>query len=149
MLMTLSRGWAEAPGAMTEHRRVVRQQSETHGYTDPARRDTVVSEYVDQGPSGSTLLRRIVVFVFGVIQVLLILRIVGLLVDAQRTNDIVRVIYDVSAILVAPFEGIIRTEMVERGSSVLDVTAIVALVGWTILELVILAAIGIFRREPV
>ena len=57
-------------------------------------------------------------------------------------------IYDVSAVLVAPFEGIIRTEAVESGASVLDVTAIVALIGWTLVEFLILAAIGLFRRQP-
>jgi hypothetical protein len=31
---------------------------------------------------------------------------------------------------------------------VLDITAIVAFVGWTILELIVLWAIGIFRRQP-
>ena len=30
----------------------------------------------------------------------------------------------------------------------LDVAAVVALVGWTVLELIVLWAIGIFRREP-
>jgi hypothetical protein len=29
------------------------------------------------------------------------------------------------------------------------VTAIVALVGWTILELIVIWAVGIFRRQPV
>ena len=32
--------------------------------------------------------------------------------------------------------------------SVLDVTAIVAFVGWTVLELIVIWAVGIFRREP-
>ena len=99
-------------------------------------------------PSGADVLGRIVLLVFGVIQVLLVLRIVGLLIDASRTNDLVRLVYDVSAILVAPFEGIIRTDTVNAGTSVLDVTAIVALIGWTLLEFLILAAIGLFRRQP-
>ena len=99
-------------------------------------------------PSASDVLGRIVLLVFGVIQVLLVLRIVGLLIDANRTNDLVRLVYDVSAILVAPFEGIIRTDTVNAGTSVLDVTAIVALIGWTLLEFLILAAIGLFRRQP-
>ena len=99
-------------------------------------------------PSGADVLGRIVLLVFGVIQVLLVLRIVGLLIDANRTNDLVRLVYDVSAILVAPFEGIIRTDTVNAGTSVLDVTAIVALIGWTLLEFLILAAIGLFRRQP-
>ena len=99
-------------------------------------------------PSGADVLGRIVLLVFGVIQVLLVLRIVGLLIDANRTNDLVRLVYDVSAILVAPFEGIIRTDTVNAGTSVHDVTAIVALIGWTLLEFLILAAIGLFRRQP-
>ena len=32
--------------------------------------------------------------------------------------------------------------------SMLDITAIVAFVGWTIIELIVLWAVGIFRREP-
>jgi hypothetical protein len=37
---------------------------------------------------------------------------------------------------------------VASGGSVLDVAAIVALVGWTIVELVALWALAIFRRDP-
>ena len=99
-------------------------------------------------PSGTDVLTRIVLLVFGVIQVLLVLRIIGMLIDASRSNDLVRLVYDLSAIFVVPFEGIIRTEAVESGASVLDVTAIVALIGWTLLEFLILAAIGLFRRQP-
>ena len=69
-------------------------------------------------------------------------------IRTEGTNDLVRLVYDVSAILVAPFEGIIRTDTVNAGTSVLDVTAIVALIGWTLLEFLILAAIGLFRRQP-
>ena len=59
-----------------------------------------------------------------------------------------RAIYDISAVLVAPFEGILRTNAISAGGSVLDGSALVALIGWTILELVIIAGIGIARREP-
>ena len=48
----------------------------------------------------------------------------------------------------APFEGILRTDSMHAAGSVLDVTAIVAFVGWTILELIVLWVIGLFRREP-
>ena len=49
---------------------------------------------------------------------------------------------------VGPFEGILHTNAIQAGGSVLDVTAILAFVGWTILELIVLWALGIFRREP-
>ena len=131
---------------MVEEERVVTRRRYV---TDPmtgVEREVVVERA--SYPSGADMLARVVLLVFGVIQALLVLRILGQLIDANRSNDIVRLIYDVSAILVAPFEGIIRTDAVNSGSSVLDVTAIVALVGWTLLEFLILAGIGLFRRQP-
>ena len=57
-------------------------------------------------------------------------------------------ILNVSQLFVAPFEGILKTDALHAGASVLDITAIVAMVGWTILELIVIWAVGIFRREP-
>jgi len=100
------------------------------------------------GPGGSELTRRIVVLVFGLIQVVVGLRIVLLLLDAREGNALVSGILDVSQLFVAPFEGILRTDALSRAGSVLDIAAIVAFVGWTIIELIVLWAVGIFRREP-
>src|SRR5712675_11562 len=100
------------------------------------------------GPDGVELLRRIVVVIFGLIQLLIIVRLGLLLVDARTGNQIVSSILDLSQIFVAPFEGIARTDALHAGGSVLDVAAVLALIGWTILEMVILWAIGLFRREP-
>ena len=55
-----------------------------------------------------------------------------------------RFIYDTSAIFVAPFEGILNTNALHAGGSVLDVAAVVALVGWSVLEALFVA--GIFAR---
>jgi hypothetical protein len=135
---------------MVEEERVVTRRSYPDYPTYPAggvEEHHVVTERT-LPPSGTDVLTRIVLLVFGVIQVLLVLRIIGMLIDASRSNDLVRLVYDLSAVFVAPFEGIIRTEAVESGASVLDVTAIVALIGWTLLEFLILAAIGLFRRQP-
>jgi hypothetical protein len=100
------------------------------------------------GPGGSELTRRIVVLVFGLIQIVVGLRIVLLLLDAREGNALVSGILDVSQLFVAPFEGILRTDALSRAGSVLDIAAIVAFVGWTIIELIVLWAVGIFRREP-
>ena len=131
-----------------EERVVTRRTVATPRAAPLVEQDVMTTERVARYPSGGEMLRRAVVFVFGVIQVLLLLRILGMLIDANRNNAIVGFIFDLTAILVAPFEGIIRTETVESGASVLDVTAIVALVGWTILELIVLAGISVLRREP-
>lgn len=99
------------------------------------------------GPGGSELIRRIIILVFGVIQIAIGLRFVLLLLDAREGNDIVSAILSFSQIFVAPFEGILRTDALQSAGSVFDVTALVALVGWTILEVIVLWSVGIFRRQ--
>jgi hypothetical protein len=100
------------------------------------------------GPGGSEMIRRIVVLLFGLIQIVIALRFVLLLVDARESNAIVSGILAVSQIFVAPFEGILQTDALHASGSVFDITAIVAFIGWTILELIVIWAVGIFRREP-
>jgi hypothetical protein len=100
------------------------------------------------GPGASEMSRRIIVLVFGLIQIVIGARIVLLLLDAREANGLVTGILNVSQPFVAPFEGILRTDSLTAAGSVLDVTAIVALVGITIIELIVLWAVGIFRREP-
>jgi len=99
-------------------------------------------------PSGNETARRIVIFVFGIVQAVILLRIVFLMLDARESNGLVSGILDLSQVFVAPFEGILHTNALTSGGSTLDIAAIVALIGWTILEFLVIAAIGIFRREP-
>ena len=100
------------------------------------------------GPGGAELGRRIVVLVFGLIQIVIGARIVLLLLDAREANALVSAVLNISQVFVAPFEGILRTDSLHAAGSVLDITAVVAFVGWTILELIVLWVIGIFRRGP-
>jgi hypothetical protein len=103
---------------------------------------------VTRSPSGGELAGRIVILIFGIIQVFIILRIVLLLLNAREGNDLVSFILNTSQIFVSPFNGILNVDNLKSGGSVLDIAAILALVGWTVLEALILAAVGIFRREP-
>jgi hypothetical protein len=100
------------------------------------------------GPGGNETGRRIVMLVFGLIQLVIGLRFVLLLLDAREANGLVSGIINFSQLFVAPFEGILRTDALHASGSILDITAIVAIVGWTILELVVIWALGIFRRQP-
>ena len=100
------------------------------------------------GPGGNEMGRRIVVLVFGLIQLIIGARFVLLLLDAREANGLVSGILNLSQLFVAPFEGILRTDALHASGSILDVTAIVAIVGWTILELIVIWALGIFRRQP-
>ena len=109
---------------------------------------TVTSRQLDYRPSNNETTRRIVVLVFGLIQIVIGLRIVLLLLDARTGNLLVSIINNLGGVLVAPFEGILRISAVSSNGSVLDVAAVVAFVGWTIVELIVIWSLAIFRHEP-
>ena len=136
-------------------RTVVTQEPTSGPGQEPARTDTgqqtvrTNSRRITRtGPGASEMTRRIVVLVFGLIQVVIGLRFVLLLLDAREANGLVSGILNVSQLFVAPFDGILRTDFLHAKGSVLDITAVVAFVGWTIIELIVIWAVGIFRREP-
>jgi hypothetical protein len=133
---------------MTYERRVVTRRDDELGYV-PASSTDVVVDRTDVSPSGGELLRRVVTLIFGIIQALIVLRIVLLLLNAREGNDIVSFILNASQPFVAPFIGIFSADALRASGSVLDIAAIAALVGWTILEAIVLWAVNIMRREPV
>jgi hypothetical protein len=109
---------------------------------------TESSRITRTGPGGSEMTRRIVVLIFGLIQIVIAARFALLLLDAREANGIVSAILNFSQVFVAPFEGILRTNNLHSAGSIFDVAAVVAFVGWSILELIVLWVAGIFRREP-
>lgn len=106
---------------------------------------SVTESTVTRRTSPVATVERLIVFIFGLIQALLVMRIVLLLLAAREANPIVSFVYDVSEIFVAPFRGMFAMDSVPAGQAALDVAAIVALIGWTLLELVILALVRVFR----
>jgi hypothetical protein len=132
---------------MTYERRVVTQTDDVD--VTPATRTNAVVERTQVSPSGGEMLRRVVVLIFGIIQVFIGLRIVLLLLNAREGNDLVSFILNVSQVFVAPFVGIFNTDALKASGSILDIAAIAALVGWTILEAIVLWAVNVMRREPV
>lgn len=99
------------------------------------------------GPGGPETIRRVIVLVFGLIQILIGARIVLLLLDAREANGLVSGILNLSQVFVAPFNGILGTDSLHAAGSVFDITAVVAFIGWSILELILIWAVGIFRRD--
>ena len=140
---------------MTYEERTVQRTDETLTSTPggtvvaPAASSTVVERTSAVSPSGGEVARRVIVVVFGIIQILIVLRIVLLLLDAREGNDLVSFILNTSQLFVAPFEGIFRTNALTSGGSIFDVAAVAALVGWTILEVIVLWIVNVFRRETV
>jgi hypothetical protein len=130
----------------------VDQTTTTQAPTTPAGSESVRTESHHEtttSAGGPETTRRIIVLVFGLIQLVIGLRIVLLLLDAREANGLVSAILNLSQVFVAPFDGILRTDALHAAGSILDITAIVALVGWTILELVVNWGVGIFRRQAV
>jgi hypothetical protein len=109
---------------------------------------TVTSRRLDVRPSRNETARRVAVLVFGLIQIVIGLRIVLLLLNARTGNFIVSLINNLGGVLIAPFEGILNSNALKSGGSVLDIAAIVALVGWTIIEAIVIWSLAVFRHDP-
>jgi hypothetical protein len=143
---------------MTEYQRTTTRESDVattpDGYVAPVPTSsnsvrTTETAYTPAGPGGATVASRIVTFAFGILQVLLILRIILLLLVANPGNDLVQAIFNVTQPFVEPFIGMFSLNRVEADQgSILDVAAIVALIGWTLVEALILAGLRIFSRRP-
>ena len=129
--------------------RVVTRTSDTRvaGPAAVGRTDRVYSE-TTVTPSGGEMTRRVVVLIFGIIQILIAARIVLLLLAANADNGLVSFIYQLSDLFVAPFNGIFNSDAVKAGRSVFDIAAVAALVGWTLLEAIVFWVVNLFRREP-
>jgi hypothetical protein len=139
---------------MTDYQRTTtRETTTTDPYVNPAPAASTVrttdTAYTTPGPGGATMAARVVTFAFGVLQALLIVRIILLLLVANPGNDIVSFVLNITQPFVEPFLGMFSLNRVTADQgSVLDVAAIVALIGWTLVEMLILAAIRIFSRRP-
>ena len=120
--------------------------------SDPAISSTVRTTdaaWAPAGPEPAAVAARVVGFLFGVLQALLILRIVLLLLVANPGNDVVALILNATGPFVEPFRGMFALDRVRADQgSVFDLAALVALIGWTLVEGLVLAALRIFARRP-
>jgi uncharacterized protein YggT (Ycf19 family) len=100
------------------------------------------------GPTGGEVVRRFVMLLFGILQAALILRIVLLLLIANPGNDVVDMILSLTDPFVEPFRGMFQLDRVTADSgSMLDVAAIVALIGWTLVEALVVAVLSLGARR--
>ena len=137
---------------MTEYDRTTVRETAADG--TPVARDTYARDRVvtreasyRAGPSGGEIVRRAVMLLFGILQALLILRIILLLLGANLGNDIVALIVGITDPFVEPFRTMFSFTRAEAGDQILDIAAIVALIGWTLLEILILAVLSLGARR--
>jgi len=137
---------------MTEYERDTVVETRTTEPIPEAGTTRRVSERVVEpaGPGPLAVVSRVVVFAFGVLQVLLVLRIILLLLVANPGNEVVSFVLGVTDPFVEPFIGMFQLDRVTGSEgSILDIAAIVALIAWTLVEALILAALRIFDRRTV
>lgn len=82
---------------------------------------------------------RVIMFVFGVIEVFIAIRFVLMLLGANAGAGFVKMIYNVSGVFMAPFIAIFNTQ--KAGEAVFDLSALVAiavyaLVAWGLVALI-------------
>jgi uncharacterized protein YggT (Ycf19 family) len=108
-------------------------------------RDRVVTRNAryGTGPTAGEVIRRFVMLLFGILQGLLIIRIILLLLVANTGNDVVSFILAATDPFVEPFRGMFQLDQVRAGESRLDVAAIVALIGWTLIEALVVALLSL------
>lgn len=124
-------------GTHVVEREVVREERPTYVNTNTV---------ADPGPM--SLVKRIVSLLFGVLAVMIGLRILLLLIVANQSNAIVDFVYNVTEPLVAPFRGILSLDTVSPGgASVFDVAALVALIGWLLIYALIMAILRLGDRN--
>jgi len=106
--------------------------------------------YVDTAPGPLYYIRRIVSLLFGILVVLIGLRIVLFLLVANQQNAIVDFVFNVTEPFVAPFRGIFAFEQVTPGGGIVfDVAALVALIGWLLIYLLLMAILRLGDRDRV
>ncbi len=113
-------------------------------------------EQVNVNASGATYVtetsplatvRRVIGLLFGILIGLIALRVILLALGANEGNALVDGIYGISEPFVAPFRGVFSLDAVRpTGASVIDIAALVAIVGWSLIALVILAILRIPDR---
>ena len=128
------------------------------GYVPPAQPAGQVNVNADRGyaapayvePSRGPLYwaRRVLTLLFTILAVLIAIRVILLLLVANQQNQIVDFVYGATEPFVAPFRGIFSFDHVAPGGgSVLDIAALVALVGWLLIYLLLMAILSLADRD--
>ena len=133
---------------MTDYDRTTVRETEADPAAAPPTRYRTAETTYAKGPTAGEMIRRVVLLLFGILQGLIILRIVLLLLVANQGNDIVAAIVNFTDIFVEPFRGMFALDRVRADQgSVLDVAAIVALIAWTLIEFVVVALLSVGARR--
>jgi hypothetical protein len=120
-------------GAPADVRREVSRErvAGTAGAYETRREHVVVPGAADYKAANARRIQQVIGFIFGTITVLLTIRFVLLLLGANPASPFVQLIYGMTGLLTAPFQGIFGQPTV--GASVVEWASLVAIVCYTLL----------------
>lgn len=138
------RGYDQEVVARSQRQDVVTPSGEVVG------QDVVVSESVDNVEarrSSANWISGLVYFVFGVIEILIALRVLLKLIAANPDSGFTRFIYNVTGPFVAPFAGIVG-EPATGGGSVFEISSVLAIVVYLLLSWGIVKLLQLLIDRP-
>lgn len=117
---------------------------------EPPRSQVNVNEggTASSSPGPLSYARRVIALLFGILIVLIALRFLLLALGANAGNGLVDFVYNVSEPFVDVFRGVFSFDHISPiGRSVIDVAALVAIVGYALLAILIIAILRLGDRE--
>jgi hypothetical protein len=83
---------------------------------------------------------------FGLVEALIVMRIILKLIGANAANLFAAIVYDLSYIFLFPFEGIVRTPA--AGGAVLELSSIIALIVYALLAWGVVRIVRVVFYSP-
>ncbi|OGD73668.1 hypothetical protein A3K29_02415 [Candidatus Collierbacteria bacterium RIFOXYB2_FULL_46_14] len=104
---------------------------------------------VTRQATDSQTIEYFVYFIFGIIEILLVFRLILKLMGASTISGFVNFIYAITGVFTLPFQGIFRSAVTEglETASVLEPSTMVALIVYMIVAWGIVALVRIFSGE--
>jgi len=108
-----------------------------------------VTTEIKREASSSQTIEYIIYFIFGLLNILLAFRFILKLTGASTSSIFVNFIYDLSRVLILPFEGIFNrgSAQIMESTSIFEPATIVAIIVYAILAWGIVKLIKIFSKE--
>ena len=116
--------------------------------TVTTRRNSVIIPEEGEATDSQTV-EYLIYFLFGILEILLAIRLALKLTGANPASAFVGFIYDITGILILPFEGIFRRGFTEglETTSILEPSALVALIVYSLLAWGIVTLLRIISGE--
>jgi len=110
---------------------------------------SIVNDPVKREASGFQTVEYLVYFFFGVLEILLVFRLILKLTGASIGSSFVGLIYGLTGIFIAPFEGIFRRGFAQgiETTSVFEPSTLVAIIVFAVLAWGIVKLVRIFSGE--